>query len=90
MEAFIVTTPSTQSGSPDQPPKTELASAAGASVTLVASPNGAEHFEPHVIPAGMLVTVPLPAPVFVTVSVRAVTLWARPFDVLDAWVASPL
>ncbi len=37
-------------------------------VTRVPEPNGAEHVEPQLMPAGLLVTVPLPVPTLVAVS----------------------
>jgi len=40
------------------------------SVTTVASSNSAEQVVPQAIPASVLVTTPLPVPVFVTLSRR--------------------
>ncbi len=53
--------------SPDQPVKVEPAAAVAVSVTGVPGANAAVHVEPHDSPAGLLVTVTLPSPVFVTV-----------------------
>jgi len=46
--------------------------AAGAAVRVTAAPlaNVAEHVVPHETPAGELVTVPVPAPALLTVSVK--------------------
>jgi hypothetical protein len=56
--------------SPDQPAKVELPEAAAVSVTDVPSTNVALQVEGHVIPAGELVTDPVPFPAEVTVSVH--------------------
>src|SRR5438034_6773068 len=55
---------------PLQPLKVEPA--AGVAVTVTAVPLGklAEHVAPQVIPAGELVTVPLPVPALLTVSAK--------------------
>ena len=68
--AFIVTT---QVPVPEQPPplhpaKVEPADAAAVSVTTVAPGNDALHVAPQLIPAGALVTVPVPVPAFETVN----------------------
>jgi hypothetical protein len=60
---------------PVQPPPLQplnVAPAAGAAVKVTAVPlaNPAEHVAPQEMPAGLLVTVPLPVPVFETVSVK--------------------
>src|SRR5438876_144320 len=47
---------------PLQPVKVELASGVAVKVTAVPLANGAEHAAPQAIPAGLLVTVPAPAP----------------------------
>jgi len=53
---------------PLQPVKLEPAAGAAVRVTAVPLANEAEHVAPHVMPAGALVMVPLPAPVLLTVS----------------------
>ena len=58
--------------SPVQPLKTDPESAIAVSVTSVPAPNAAAHPPPQLIPAGLLVTVPPPVPVLVTVSVCGV------------------
>ena len=60
---------------PVQPPPLQPVNvdpAAGAAVKVTALPlaNAAEHVAPHEMPTGLLVTVPLPAPVLETVSVK--------------------
>ena len=55
---------------PLQPVKVELASGVAVKVTAVPLANGAEHVAPQAIPAGLLVTVPAPAPALLTVSVK--------------------
>ena len=54
---------------PDQPAKVDPA--VGLAVKVTAAPwlNCAEHVEPQLIPPGELVTVPLPVPALLTVSV---------------------
>ena len=54
---------------PLQPVKVELTSAVAVSVTTVLQPKLAVHVMPHAIPAGTLVTVPVPLPALLTVSV---------------------
>jgi hypothetical protein len=56
---------------PLQPAKVEPASALALNVTELPSANPAEQLAPQLIPAGEDVTVPAPAPAFVTESVRA-------------------
>jgi hypothetical protein len=51
---------------PDHPLKTLLAAGVSVSVTWVFGGNAAEHVPGHEIPAGLLVTVPDPAPAMVT------------------------
>jgi hypothetical protein len=63
-----VTTPSAQSGSPDQPAKLEPAAAAALNVTTVPAAYDCEQSPPQLMPAGMLVTVPVPVPDLVTVN----------------------
>ena len=54
---------------PLQPAKVEPAEEDAVNVTLVPVENADEQADPHVMPAGLLVTVPLPAPVLLTESV---------------------
>ena len=56
---------------PLQPVKIEPAAGAAVSVTAVPLVKLAEQVAPQVIPAGALVTVPLPVPAGVTVRVKA-------------------
>src|SRR2546422_49852 len=58
---------------PLQPVKVELASGVAVKVTAVPLANGAEHVAPQAIPAGLLVTVPAPAPALVSVRVKDCT-----------------
>jgi hypothetical protein len=53
---------------PLQPAKTEPAAGVAVSVTVLPAEYEAEHALPQLIPAGLLVTVPVPAPPLVTVS----------------------
>ena len=69
--AFMVTLPSEQSASPLQPANTEFAAAAVVRVTGVPAVKPAEHAAPQLIPAGALVTVPLPLPDLVMVRVMS-------------------
>src|SRR5438093_4715313 len=55
---------------PLQPLKVEPAAGAAVSVTEVPLANAAEQVAPQETPAGALVTVPLPAPALLTVSVK--------------------
>ena len=55
--------------SPDHPPKVELLAAVAVTVTVVPELNDAEQVLPQFMPDGLLVTVPLPVPVLVTVRV---------------------
>jgi hypothetical protein len=60
---------------PEQPPPLQpvnVEPAAGVAVRVTAVPfvNEAEHVAPHEMPAGALVTVPVPAPALLTVSVK--------------------
>ena len=55
---------------PLQPEKVELASGVAVRVTAVPLAYGAAHVAPQAIPAGLLVTIPAPAPALVTVSVK--------------------
>ena len=54
---------------PDQPAKVEPESAVAVRVTFVFFVKLAVQVAPQLIPAGELVTVPVPLPAFVTVSV---------------------
>src|SRR5436853_1122399 len=70
--AFTVTV---QVAVPEQPPplqpeKVEPATGAAVKVTEVPLANAAAQVAPHATPAGALVTVPLPAPALLTVSVK--------------------
>ena len=67
--ADIVTLPSLQSASPVQPANAEPA--AGVAVRATESPAAKEVLQvaPQLIPAGLLVTVPLPVPAFEIVNV---------------------
>src|SRR5213083_245721 len=55
---------------PLQPEKVEPAVGVAVKVTAVPLANGAEHVAPQAIPAGLLVTVPAPAPALVSVRVK--------------------
>src|SRR5437870_6425824 len=55
---------------PLQPVKAEPAAGAAVRVTTEPIVKGVEHVAPHEMPAGLLVTVPLPAPAVETVSVE--------------------
>ncbi len=55
---------------PLQPVKVEPAAGAAVKVTAVPLAYVAEQVAPHEIPAGALVTVPVPAPLGLTVSVK--------------------
>ena len=55
---------------PLQPVKTEPEAAVAVNVTAVLLENVAEHLLPQEIPLGELVTVPVPVPVLLTVSVK--------------------
>jgi hypothetical protein len=64
-----------QAAVPEQPPplqplKVEPVAGVAVSVTAVPLAKPAEHVVPQVIPAGLLVTVPAPAPAGETVSVK--------------------
>jgi hypothetical protein len=66
---------------PLQLPKTDPLAAAAVSVTVVPLLYDSEQSAPHVIPAGLDVTVPLPAPVLPTVSAK---LWVWTLNVAVA------
>jgi len=71
---------------PLQPVKVEPAPGAAVSVTTVPGVKEAEHVAPQEIPAGLLVTVPLPAPALETVSVEPVD---TPLPVTNRDIVSP-
>src|SRR5438093_415988 len=58
---------------PLQPVNVEPAAGVAVSVTTVPFVDAAMHVEPHEMPVGLLVTVPIPEPVLFTVSVDALT-----------------
>ena len=74
--AFIVTLPSVQSAPPLHPPNVEPPSGLGMRVTIVPSSYASVQSAPQVIPAGLVVTVPEPLPVFDTVRMK-VTIGLR-------------
>src|SRR5206468_529943 len=55
---------------PLQPVKADPAAGVAVRVTTVPFANDAEHAAPHEMPAGALVTLPVPAPAALTVSVK--------------------
>jgi len=55
---------------PLQPAKTDPAEGVAVSVTELPVGNGALHVVPQLMPAGLLATVPVPPPAFVTVRVE--------------------
>jgi hypothetical protein len=76
--AFSVTVqvPVPEQPPPLQPVKVEPAAGVAVRVTAVPTVNEAEQVAPHEMPAGALVTVPLPVPVLVTL--RAKDCWTNP------------
>ena len=67
LAAFIVTVQvPVPEQAPPQPVKAEPMDSVAVSVTDVLLVKAAEQIEPQLMPAGMLVTVPLPRPVLVT------------------------
>src|SRR6266545_1229276 len=79
---------------PPQPLKLEPVAAVAVSVTTVPCTNCAEHVAPQLIPTGELVTVPEPAPAFVTVSVwltsAKVAVTARSWSIVTVQAPVPL
>src|SRR2546425_7020 len=71
---------------PLQPVKVEPAAGAAVRVTTVPGVKEVEHVAPQEIPAGLLVTVPLPAPALETVSVDPVD---TPVPVTNRDIVSP-
>jgi hypothetical protein len=67
--ADMVTEPSVQSASPVHALKMEPVAAVAVRLTIWPEGKGALQVAPQLIPAGLLVTVPLPAPAFVMVRV---------------------
>jgi hypothetical protein len=63
-----VTAPSLQSASPLHPPNVDPAAGVAVNVTAVPDAYGCVQSVPQLIPAGLLVTVPLPVPPLVTVN----------------------
>ena len=66
--AVRVTVPSLQSASPLQPANREPVAAVAVRVTTVPAAYDSAQSAPQAMPAGLLVTVPLPVPALVTVS----------------------
>jgi hypothetical protein len=73
---------------PLQPVKVAVADGVAVSVTTLPLVNEAEHVEPHEIPAGLLVTVPVPVPACDTVSVEDVVA-PTPLPVASRETVSP-
>ena len=69
-ESVTVQGPVPEQPLPLQPPKVEPAAGAAVSVTAVPLAKLAEQVAPQVMPAGELVTVPLPLPALLTVSAK--------------------
>ena len=69
-ETVTVQGPAPAQPPPLQPVNVEPAAGAAVSVTAVPLAKLVEHVAPQVIPAGELVTVPLPVPAVVTVRVE--------------------
>ena len=65
----IVTMPSEQSESPLQPRKNDPGNGVTVSVTTCPDRNGALQVAPQLMPAGLLLIMPLPVPPLLTVSV---------------------
>src|SRR5436309_10711154 len=86
--AFNVTVhvPVPEQPPPLQPVNVEPAAGVAVNVTTVPFAYAAMHVEPHEMPAGLLVTVPIPEPVLFTVSVEAWTAKAAATVVFAPWV----
>jgi hypothetical protein len=83
--AVIVTVPSVQSASPVQASKIDPGAGVAASVTSWPVENGALQVSPQSIPAGLLVTVPLPVLPIVNVKVWVnVAMQLRAADMVTA------
>jgi hypothetical protein len=67
--------------SPDQPANSERADAAAVSVTAVPCSKAWVQVEPQLIPAGLEVTVPVPLPAVVSVSVLSGSVNSALIDV---------
>jgi hypothetical protein len=67
--ADIVTLPSAQSRSPDQLVSVEPIAGVAVSVTTCPTAKVALQFAPQLMPEGVVVTVPVPVPAFVILSV---------------------
>src|SRR5437588_935720 len=88
--AFIVTTQlPLPLHAPVHPVKVEPVVAVGVSVTCVPLLKLAVHVVPQLIPAGLLVTVPVPVPAFVTVKGKVVGLLPT-FKITEALELLPL
>jgi len=87
--ALIVTVqvPLPEQPPPLQPLKVEPAAGAAVKVTAVPLANETEQVVPQEMPAGLLVTVPLPVPALETVSARVVV--ETPVPVTSRWSVSP-
>jgi hypothetical protein len=70
MLLLTVMLPVEQAASPDQPAKMEPLAATGVRVTAAPLTKLLEQLVPQLMPAGELVTVPLPAPARLTVTVK--------------------
>jgi len=66
--SVTVQVPAPEQPPPLQPEKVDPAAGVAVKVTALPLANGAEHVAPQAMPAGLLVTVPLPAPVLETVN----------------------
>ena len=66
--SVTVQVPAPEQPPPLQPEKVDPAAGVAVKVTALPLANAAEHVAPHEMPTGLLVTVPLPAPVLETVN----------------------